>query len=193
MTGRRMQASAGGLLGAAAVLALGAAFALGPGDSARAAPTPVFTLQFTGLTPGVAMTEQDGFTLERAATLTSFEWLEREGVMEVVDLAIEVCDSVGTCVDPASRTGVPFAAGEVSVSVTALLVGEAGNGEAGSIVGRLDFMADDVAGGGAAGGIASTGVVVGASAATASAVLAVGALLVTLARRRREGPSGGAP
>ncbi|WP_395243622.1 hypothetical protein ACGGZK_16045 [Agromyces sp. MMS24-K17] len=191
MTGRRVPASAGGLLGAAAVLALGAAVALGPGAPARAAPTPVFALQFTGLSPGVPMTEQGEFTLEREATLASFAWLEREGVMELVDLAVEVCDAAGTCVDPVAETGVPFSAGEVSVSVTAVLAGEAGNGEAGSIVGRLDFTADDVPGGG--GGLASTGSLIAAWAATAAALLAVGALVVTLARGRRDGPSRGAP
>lgn len=175
---RGLAASAIGAFVVAAV-ALGAGLALAPVGAARAAPAPLFTLEFTGLTPGVPQTESSAFQLDRAATLASFAWLEQTGVMASIALDIEVCDSTGSCVDPtALGAGFPFAAGTVSVAVTAELAQAAGNGETGSIVGQLTFVADD--------DLAFTGANAAPWAATALAALAVGALLLALLRRRED-------
>jgi hypothetical protein len=64
------------------------------------------------------------------------------------------------------------------VTVTAELTQAAGNGETGSIVGQLTFVADDE--------LAFTGSNVAPWLATALAALAVGALLLALLRRRQE-------
>lgn len=184
MSSRRLGASAIAAF-AATALALGAAFSLGPTGSARAAPAPIFTLDFTGLTPGVPVTETGAFTLDRDATLASFVWLERIGVMNFVDLTVEVCDSAGTCVDPLVGAGTAFAAGVSTVTVTAVLTGQAGNGETGSIVGQLAFVADDE--------LAATGAQLAPWLASAAAVIALGALILAGVRRRSGDESERAP
>ena len=106
---------------AAAALALGVGWPSSPVGSARAAPAPEFTLEFAGLEPGVPQTDVGTFSLDRAADLVAFEWLEQVGVLApgAVAIDMEACDSAGSCVDPRTIAGpVPFAAGTGSVTVT---------------------------------------------------------------------------
>jgi hypothetical protein len=105
--------------------------------------------------------------------------------MALVDLTVEVCDSAGTCVDPVVGAGTAFAAGVSTVAVTAVLSGQAGNGETGSIVGQLTFVAEDE--------LAATGAALAPWLASAAAVVALGALLLAVVRRRSSDKSGRAP
>ena len=182
---RRFGASAFGAL-VVAILAIGTGLALAPG-AANAAPAPEFSLDFSGLQPGVPQTETGGFTLDRAADLVAFDWLARAGVLaSAVIIDIEVCDSAGNCVDPRTIAGsVPFAAGAATVTVPVELPAAAGNGQTGTAVGRLTFQAND--------DLAATGFPAAPWIAGGIAVIAVGALLVALVRRRDdpgEGQSG---
>ncbi|AYF98800.1 hypothetical protein [Protaetiibacter intestinalis] len=156
------------------------AIGLAAGGAAHAAPPEptVFLLEFDLLEQGVPQTRSDDFSLGREAQLTGFSWLEREGVMQDVDLRIEVCASSGVCVDPQNLAGpVTFAAGATTVTVTATLTAPPGEDPTGSVLGRLTFTADDRLG--------ATGVDVGAAVMWAAAVLMVGFLLIALVRSRR--------
>jgi hypothetical protein len=184
----------------AAALTLGAAFALAPGGSARAAPALEFSLDFSNLQPGVPQTEVGTFELEQDADLVTFDWIERVGLLaeagpqagERVVIEVVVCDSVGTCLDPRAITDpVPFAAGTGSLSVTLQLSDAVEPGESGSVVGRLTFVAEDAPGlpggeGPAAGGggLALTGPDAAPWIAAGAASIAVGALVFALVRRR---------
>lgn len=164
---------------AAAALALGAGLALVPGGSARAAPAPEFSLEFPGLTPGVPQTDVGTFSLERPADLVAFEWLEQVGVLApgAVAIDIEACDSAGSCVDPRTIAGpVPFAAGTGTVTVTVELIGAVGNGETGSLVGRISFAAEE--------GLAATGFDALPWLAAGIAGVLIGVLVFVLVRRR---------
>jgi hypothetical protein len=171
---------------AAAALVLGAGLAFGSVGSARAAPAPEFTLSFDGLEPGVPQTDVGTFTLERPADLVLFEWSEAVGLLAGVDtqvgervvLDVEVCDAAGMCLDPTTLGGaVPFAAGTGSLTVTAELTAVVAPGEAGSIVGRLAFVAEES-------GLAATGSDTAPWLAAALAAIAVGTLVFALVRRR---------
>lgn len=178
-TARRL--GAGAVLAAiVAALALGAGLASVTDGSAEAAPAPEFTLEYTGLEMGVPQSDAGTFTLERDADLVLFEWLQQAGVLAPnrVALDVEVCDSTGRCVDPRTITGpVPFAAGTGTLTVTAELIAPAGNGESGSISGRLSFTADDA--------LAISGSDWGPWLAGAFAAVAVGALVLALISSRR--------
>ena len=181
MTGYRKWGSSA--LGAviAAALALGACLLLAPVGSAQAAPTPEFTLVYTGLQQGVPQTEVGSFVLERDADLVLFEWLEQAGVLAPtrVALDVEVCDSSGNCFDPRAITGpVPFAAGTGTLAITAELIAPADNGETGSITGRMSFTAPDDA-------LAATGAEWAPWVSAGLAAVAVGALVLALIRDRR--------
>ena len=165
----------------AAALALGAFLLLAPIGSAQAAPTPEFTLVYTGLQQGVPQTEVGSFTLERDADLVLFEWLDRAGVLAPprVALDVEVCDSAGNCFDPTAITGpVPFAAGTGTLAITAELMTPAENGETGSITGRMSFTAPDDA-------LAATGSEWAPWISAGLATVAVGELVLALIRGRR--------
>lgn len=144
--------------------------------SAAAAPEPtVFTLRFDDLVIGVPQTESGAFPLARDAELVAFAWIEREGVMTQVDLEAEVCDSAGSCVDPAALgAGRPFAAGQVTVAVTVTLTA-ADPIPSGSIVGRLTFTDDDDE-------LSGAGAHVLEQVAWGVAALLAGAALIGLAR-----------
>ena len=167
----------------AAALALGVGLGLAPAASARAAPAPEFVLDFPGLVPGVPQTDTGAFILERDAHLVSFDWLERSGLLadESVTIDIEVCDSAQHCVDPTGiDEPVRFAAGAGEVTVTVALVA-ATDGEAGSMTGRLSFLADE--------SLAATGGDGAPWIAAGIAAIAVGALGLALTLRS-EGASG---
>jgi hypothetical protein len=172
------------VLGALAVaaLALGVGMVLGPVGPAGAAPTPEFTLTFDGLAPNSPMTEVATFTLDRDATLTSFEWLERAGLLAVAStIEIEVCDSTGACVDPtALGAGVPFAAGTATVSMTVELLEPVAAGTTGAAAGRLIFTAEDDEN-----GLPLTGLGAAPWIAAGASAIVVGALLMVLLGRRR--------
>jgi hypothetical protein len=174
---RRVGASVVGAV-AAAALALGIGLAVAPVGTARAAPAPEFTLEFTDLQPGVPQTDSGTFTLDRAADLVSFAWIEQVGTLsDSIVFDVEACDSTGSCVDPTALTGpVPFAAGLGTLTVTAELTAAAGNGETSSSIGRLSFVADDP--------LALTGSDVAPWIAAGIAAVAVGALILALTRRR---------
>ena len=94
-----------------------------------------------------------------------------------VAIEIEACDSAGSCVDPRTIVGpVPFAAGIGSVTVTVELIGVVGNGETGSLVGRMSFAAEE--------GLAATGYDALPWLAAGIAAVAIGALVYVLVRRR---------
>jgi hypothetical protein len=176
---RRIVVSVLGALIAAA-LALGMGLLVGPDSSAGAAPTPEFSLSFDGLTPGVPMTESATFTLDRDATLTSFAWLEQQGLFinPALLVVIEVCDSTGSCVDPTNLgAGVPFAAGTATVRVTVEMVTPVGNGATGSVVGQLVFVAEDE--------LPLTGLGSAPWLAAGAAAVAVGVLIMVALGRRR--------
>jgi hypothetical protein len=166
-----------------AFIVSGALLALVEQGPAHAAPTPEFTLAFDGLEPGVPQTRSDSFVLDRDATLIGFAWLERTGVMTDATLSIEVCDAASTCLDPATlSSGVAMVAGPVVVTVTTELDAAAPPGAAGSVVGRLSFVADDE--------LASTGADPLPWLAVGAAAVALGVLVVAFVERRR-GPRRG--
>ncbi len=162
----------------AAALALGLGLLLVPEGSASAAPSPEFTLEYTGLQTGVPQTETGGFTLDRDAQLVLFEWLQQTGLFapDRATLDVDVCDSGDTCLDPRTFAGpVMLAAGPVTVSVTVTLTTPADNGESGSLSGRLSFTADDA--------LAASGSTWAPWIAAGIAAVSVGALVLALTRR----------
>ncbi|MDY0909423.1 hypothetical protein [Microbacterium sp. CFBP9034] len=175
-------------------VALGVGLALVPVVSARAAPTPEFTLEFLGLTPGVPHTDTGTYILERDAHLVDFDWLELSGVLadEGVTIDIDVCDAAGRCIDPTALADpVRFAGGVHTVSVTVELAAAPDNGEVGAISGRLSFLAED--------GLAVTGGDAAPWLAAGAAALAVTALGLALTRpghgpgERRQRPGRNSP
>ncbi|UOE43813.1 hypothetical protein [Agromyces larvae] len=159
---------------------IGVALATGtamPASAAAAAPL-VFELHFADLVPGESQTESASFTLPRAGDLVGFEWLDREGVMVVVDLDAAACDPSGACTDlDPLASPVPFAAGTVEIRVTATMT-RANPASTGSVVGRLTFTGQDPA----PGPLGPTGVDALMLALWAAAAASVGAVVFRLRR-----------
>lgn len=172
-----------------AVLVFGALLALVQQAPAGAAPPHAFTLAFDDLAPGSPETRSDSFQLERNAALTSFAWLARVGVMTDATLTVTVCDTAGTCIDPAALTDpVSLSAGDIEVTMTTELADTVPSGGSGSVTGQLTFVADDdltSAGGvGGAGGLASTGVAPMLWLAAGAVAVAAGVGVVAASSRR---------
>jgi len=145
-----------------------------------AAPTPVFTLEFGGLEPGVAEMRSDSFELDREATLVDFAWVERTGVLADAALIVELCGIGPGCIDPTTAGDTFFYPGTMFVNVTAQLPPTAQGGEPGVLLGQFTFTAPE---------LASTGWDAAPWLAAGAALVTVGVLFAALGRRPRRAPS----
>lgn len=165
------------VLAVGALLVAGSLLALIQQGPSFAVPTPEFTIA-EDLEPGTPESRSGSFVLERDSALVAFAWLERTGILIDATLAIEVCDSAATCLDPTTLTsGVHMVAGPVVVTVTTVLADTAAPGSSGSVIGQLTFVADE--------DLAGTGVDPLPWLAAGAAAVAGGVLMVAVIERRR--------
>ncbi|MGI9823083.1 hypothetical protein [Agromyces sp. Marseille-Q5079] len=186
-----IRAHRGALTWAAAMIAVLAGsllLAVGAAGPSRAAESVEFTLVFEDLVPGELRTQAAEATLERDATLTSIEWVERTGLLADGSLDVTVCRG-GACTALSTFAETPMPAGVIEVSVTVGVDADAPRGVDGTALGRLTFVADDAAPGGVPGdgggdgGLPTTGASL-VALVWGTALLATGALLAGVAASR---------
>lgn len=138
-----------------------------------------FSVTLENLVPGVSQTETGTVLLVRAATIRSFEWMDRTGLLEDASLEVEVCTPQGLCVDADNPGNTIFPAGELTIFVTATLSASSSIGGTGRAVGSIVFSADDD-------GLPDTGIELFTIAVWGFALVSLGLLLVLIARRREQ-------
>lgn len=175
---RARRAPIAALLTAAILLCVGSLL-LGTSAQAQVIRAPYATsTAFTELTPGEAAATFLPLDLPVQATVTSAT-LKPSGRDGAFLWTARLCEQGGTCTPVADTVGRTYAAGTYQIELAVVASDDLGNGEQGSVAGRLTFVgAEDED------QLAVTGAAPGALAVLATLCAVVGLGLLIGARRR---------
>lgn len=134
----------GGLSVIAALTLVAGLFAVGAQRAhAQQEHQVVFSLDFSGMLPGVPMVRSGSFQLPRPGTLAAFSWQGRSGVLTDAELEVEICRAPSDCLDVNEiPPGTVFTEGHVTA--TATLAGDTKPGATGNAIGRLSFTGTEL-------------------------------------------------